>query len=79
MQTEKSQPSGQRIINAGNSVNLVSAIIRLPSGWNFSVCIGDDVRFYFTLFHLGQKTKSEIVVDSRKGNKKLKKNLAVCY
>ena len=27
--------------NAGNSVNLVSGIIRLPSGWNFSVCIRD--------------------------------------
>ena len=27
--------------NAGNEVNLVSGIIRLPSGWNFSVCIGD--------------------------------------
>ena len=26
--------------NAGNSVNLVSGIIRLPSGWDFSVCIG---------------------------------------
>ena len=27
--------------NAGNSVNLVSGIIRLPSDWNFSVCIED--------------------------------------
>ena len=27
--------------NAGNSVNLVSGIIHLPSGWNFSVCIED--------------------------------------
>ena len=27
--------------NAGNSVNLVFGIIRLPSGWDFSVCIGD--------------------------------------
>ena len=27
--------------NAGNSVNLVSGIFRFPSGWNFSVCIGD--------------------------------------
>ena len=27
--------------NAGNSVNLVSGIIRLPFGWGFSVCIGD--------------------------------------
>ena len=26
--------------NAGNSVNLDSSIIRLPSGWDFSVCIG---------------------------------------
>ena len=26
--------------NAGNSVNLVSGIIRLPTGWDFSVCIG---------------------------------------
>ena len=27
--------------NAGNSVNLVSGIIRLPSGRDFSVCTGD--------------------------------------
>ena len=27
--------------NAGNSVNLVSGISCLPSGWDFSVCIGD--------------------------------------
>ena len=27
--------------NAGNSVNLVSGIIRLPSGWDSSVCIED--------------------------------------
>ena len=27
--------------NAGNSVNLVSGIICLPWGWDFSVCIGD--------------------------------------
>ena len=32
-----SKPLGQRI----NSVNLVSGIIRLPSGWDFSVSIGD--------------------------------------
>ena len=27
--------------NAGNSVKLVSGIIRLPLDWDFSVCIGD--------------------------------------
>ena len=27
--------------NAVNSVNLIFSIIRLPSGWDFSVCIGD--------------------------------------
>ena len=27
--------------NAGNSENLVSGIIRLPSGWDLSVGIGD--------------------------------------
>ena len=27
--------------NAGNSVNLHFGIICLPSGWDFSVCIGD--------------------------------------
>ena len=27
--------------NAGNSVNLVSGISRLPSGWDFSICIED--------------------------------------
>ena len=26
--------------NAGNSINLVFDIIRLPSGWDFSICIG---------------------------------------
>ena len=31
----------------GNSVNLASGIVRLPLGWDFSVCIGD--RFYFSL------------------------------
>ena len=29
--------------NAGNSVNLVSEIIRSPSGWDFSACIGDQL------------------------------------
>ena len=27
--------------NAGNSVNLISGILRLPSGWSFPACIGD--------------------------------------
>ena len=27
--------------NAGKSVNLVSGIIGLPLGWDFSACIGD--------------------------------------
>ena len=27
--------------NAGNSVNLVSSIIRLPWGWDFLICIDD--------------------------------------
>ena len=40
MNVEKSQPIGTTD-NAGNSVNLVSGIIRLPSGWDFSLCIGD--------------------------------------
>ena len=31
------QPSGQQIM----LVNLVPDIIRIPSGWDFSVCIGD--------------------------------------
>ena len=36
--------------NAGNSVNLVSGIIRLPAGWDFYVCIRDvDDRFYLSL------------------------------
>ena len=25
--------------NAGNSVNLICSIIRLPSGWDFLICI----------------------------------------
>ena len=34
------------------SVNLVSGIIRLPSGWDFSVCIGHeaDDRFYLSQY-----------------------------
>ena len=35
--------------NAGNSVNLVSDIIRSPSGWDFSICIDD--RFYLSYAH----------------------------
>ena len=27
--------------NAGNEVNLVSGIIHLPAGWDFSICIRD--------------------------------------
>ena len=34
-------PTLESTDNAGNLVNLVSGIIRLPSGWDFSVCIGD--------------------------------------
>ena len=40
--------------NAGNSVNFVSGTIRLPSGWDFSVCIGDgqtEVRFLSSPFN----------------------------
>ena len=33
-------PTLESTDNAGNSINLVSGIIRLPSGWDFSVCIG---------------------------------------
>ena len=32
---------GESTVNARNLVNLVSGIIRLPSGWDFTVCIGD--------------------------------------
>ena len=34
--------------NAGNSVKLVSGIVRLPSDWDFSVCIGDLRYILFT-------------------------------
>ena len=34
-------PTLESTDNAGNSVNLVFSIIRLPSGLNFLVCIGD--------------------------------------
>ena len=51
MQTEKSQPEGERIIpetnNAGKEVYLISGIIHLPSGWDFSDCIGDHVKLFF--------------------------------
>ena len=40
MQFEKSHTLGSTD-NAGNSVTLVSGIIHLLSGWDFSVCIGD--------------------------------------
>ena len=33
--------------NAGNSVNLISSIICLPSGWDFSVASEADDRFNF--------------------------------
>ena len=40
--------------NAGNSVNLVSGIILLPSGWDLSVCIGDQKRFYLSEWWKGE-------------------------
>ena len=47
MQAEKSQPEGKRIMPdtisrsaSEATLHLVSDIIRLPSGWDFSVCIG---------------------------------------
>ena len=44
--------------NAGNTVNLVSRIIRLPSGWDFSVCIRDRCLILFIIiiqsYHLHQ-------------------------
>ena len=33
-------PTLESTDNAGNSVTLASGMIRLPSGWDFSVCIG---------------------------------------
>ena len=39
--------------NAGNSVNLVSGIVRLPSGWDFSVQLETDDRFYFAYLYHG--------------------------
>ena len=36
--------------NAGNSVNLVSGIICLPSGWDFSVCIENRCYILFILY-----------------------------
>ena len=38
--------------NARNTVNLVSGIIRVPSGWDFSVCIGDRWQILFVLADL---------------------------
>ena len=34
--------------NAGKSVNLVSGIIRSPSGWDFSICSETDSGFYLS-------------------------------
>ena len=34
--------------NAGNSVNFVSGIVRLSSGWDFLVCIGDRWQILFS-------------------------------
>ena len=39
--TNQEIPTQGLKVNAGNSVNLVSGIIPLPSDWGFSVCIGD--------------------------------------
>ena len=33
-------PTFRSMDNARNTVNLISGIIRLHSGWDFSVCIG---------------------------------------
>ena len=49
-------PTVESTDNAGNSVNLVSGIIHLPSGSDFSVCIGDRCYILFiTSFH-GSRT-----------------------
>ena len=42
--------------NARNSVHLVSGIIRLPSGWDFSVQIGDQWQILFS--QVSDKTKT---------------------
>ena len=39
--TDRGIPTLGSTDNARNSVNLVSGIIRLPSGWDLSVCIGN--------------------------------------
>ena len=49
MQTEK--PSDQRIMPE-KSVNFVFGIIRLPSGWDFSVCIEARGKIIFAFFIL---------------------------
>ena len=48
MQTEKSQPEGKRIMPETR----ISGIIRLPSGWNFSVCIGDRSLIIFLIYDI---------------------------
>ena len=39
---------------AGNSVNLVFGILRIPSGWDFSVCIEYDDRLYLSSLSLNK-------------------------
>ena len=34
-------PTLESTDNAGNSINLLSGMIRLPSDWEFTVCIGN--------------------------------------
>ena len=44
-------PTLRSMDNAGNLVNLVSCIIRLPSGWDFSVCMIDSILLKLDMSH----------------------------
>ena len=71
MQIEKSQPSGKRI----TSVNLVSGIVRLPSGWDFSVSESEtDERFCLSPGSIGKYSIYKIVYLKEIQNTKKGKN-----
>ena len=64
---DREMPTLRSMDNAGNSVNLVSSIIRLPSGWDFSVCIRGgvlfpSVRVIFFLYETGDPLQNTVVL-----------------
>ena len=59
--------------NARNEVNLVSGINRLPSGWDFSVCIGNR-RLILFFFNSKMSTKRQNHKEPRRQTEKRRTN-----